>query len=149
MKYYVAYGSNLNLGQMKTRCPKASCVGTAFLNGYKLLFKGSKTGSYLTVEESDDQRVPVAIFKITDDDEKALDIYEGYPNFYYKKSVDLDVKLFSDDEKVERLHCFYYVMHENRPLGIPTKFYLLTCKIGYDDFGFDIKYLKDAFKRSV
>ena len=49
-KLYLAYGSNLSLEQMAYRCPHAYPVGTATLPDYQLLFKGSKTGSYLTVE---------------------------------------------------------------------------------------------------
>ena len=51
MKYYLAYGSNLNIRQMQMRCPGAKPVGTMVLKGYELLFKGSKTGSYLTIEK--------------------------------------------------------------------------------------------------
>ena len=48
-RYYIAYGSNLNVRQMRMRCPSARIIGTANLKDYELLFKGSKTGSYLTV----------------------------------------------------------------------------------------------------
>ena len=50
-RYYIAYGSNLNVRQMRMRCPHATILGTANLKGWELLFKGSKTGSYLTIEE--------------------------------------------------------------------------------------------------
>ena len=50
-RYYIAYGSNLNVRQMRMRCPTARRIGTSELKGYELLFKGSKTGSYLTVEK--------------------------------------------------------------------------------------------------
>ena len=49
-RYYIAYGSNLNVQQMRWRCPGARIIGTSELKDYRLLFKGSKTGSYLTVE---------------------------------------------------------------------------------------------------
>ncbi len=49
-KFYLAYGSNLNVKQMQFRCPDARIVGTAEIPNYQLLFKGSKTGSYLTIE---------------------------------------------------------------------------------------------------
>ena len=50
-RYYIAYGSNLNVRQMRMRCPTARIIGTSVLKDYELLFKGSKTGSYLTVEK--------------------------------------------------------------------------------------------------
>ena len=42
-RYYIAYGSNLNIQQMQMRCPYAAVLGTAELDGWELLFKGSKT----------------------------------------------------------------------------------------------------------
>jgi hypothetical protein len=38
---------------MKMRCPGAKIVGTSEIKDYQLLFKGSKTGSYLTIEKCD------------------------------------------------------------------------------------------------
>ena len=38
-RYYIAYGSNLNVGQMRMRCPHATILGTANLKGWELLFK--------------------------------------------------------------------------------------------------------------
>ena len=35
-KEYFAYGSNLNFEQMAYRCPEATVVGTAKLEGYEL-----------------------------------------------------------------------------------------------------------------
>ena len=58
-RYYIAYGSNLNVPQMRMRCPHATILGTANLKGWELLFKGSKTGSYLTIEECAGGTVPV------------------------------------------------------------------------------------------
>ena len=59
---------------------------------YELLFKGSKTGSYLTVEKKPGRSVPVGVWEVTQADEKALDRYEGFPNFYYKKELTLPIK---------------------------------------------------------
>ena len=91
-RYYVAYGSNLNVRQMRWRCPGARIIGTSELKDYRLLFKGSKTGSYLTIEPEVGCTVPVAVWEVTGQDELALDRYEGFPSFYYKKELVLDVK---------------------------------------------------------
>ena len=91
-RYYIAYGSNLNVRQMRMRCPSARIIGTSVLKDYELLFKGSKTGSYLTVEKKSGISVPVAVWEVTAEDEKALDRYEGFPNFYYKKELTLPIK---------------------------------------------------------
>ena len=60
---------------------------------YELLFKGSKTGSYLTIEKKEGSTVPVVIWEVTESDEKSLDRYEGYPIFYYKKEMKLQPKV--------------------------------------------------------
>ena len=52
-KYYIAYGSNLNISQMAVRCPEAFVYGIAEIKDYELLFKGSRTGAYLTIEKKE------------------------------------------------------------------------------------------------
>ena len=91
-RYYIAYGSNLNVPQMRMRCPHATILGTANLKDWELLFKGSRTGSYLTIEECENGTVPVVIWEVTAADEAALDRYEGFPTFYYKRDIRLSTK---------------------------------------------------------
>ena len=91
-RYYIAYGSNLNIRQMRIRCPHARVIGTAVINDYELLFKGSRTGAYLTIEPKEGGEVPVAVWEVTESDEAALDRYEGYPVFYYTKEMELDIR---------------------------------------------------------
>lgn len=140
--YYLAYGSNLNIGQMAHRCPDAKIVGTAVIKDYRLLFKGSRTGSYLTIEKAEGYTVPVAVWKVSDADIRSLDRYEGYPSFYYKRTMILPC---SDGK---RHRCFVYIMHEERPLGIPSQYYVETCEQGYDAFGFDKYKLYQAAEYS-
>jgi hypothetical protein len=142
-RYYIAYGSNLNIPQMRMRCPGARIIGTSVIEDYQLLFKGSKTGSYLTIEPKAGAEVPVAVWEVTESDERNLDRYEGYPNFYYKTEMTLDIKGIRTG-KVRRRDAFVYIMHEERELGIPSGFYVKTCLEGYQSFGFDEKYLYDA-----
>ena len=146
-RYYIAYGSNLNIPQMRMRCPGARIIGTSVIEDYQLLFKGSKTGSYLTIEPKGGAEVPVVIWEVTESDEKALDRYEGYPNFYYKKEMTLDIKGIRTG-KVRRRDAFVYIMHEERELGIPSWYYVNTCLDGYRAFGFNEKYLFDAIRIS-
>lgn len=147
-RYYIAYGSNLNIRQMRWRCPTARIIGTAELVGWRLLFKGSKTGSYLTIEPFAGSRVPIAVWDVTPEDELALDHYEGYPSFYYKKELTLDIKGIKTG-KVRRRRVFVYIMHEERPIGIPARAYVETCAEGYRDFGFDVDFLTEAINYSM
>lgn len=146
-KYYIAYGSNLNTEQMRFRCPQAKIIGTSEIKDYELLFKGSQTGFYLTIEKKVGGSVPVAVWATTDADEASLDRYEGFPTFYYKAKTELPVKDISTG-KIQNRKCYVYIMHEDRPLGRPSKFYVRTCLDGYRDFGFDEKILMKAIKNS-
>lgn len=146
-RYYIAYGSNLHVQQMRYRCPDARIIGTAEMVDYRLLFKGSQSGSYLTIEPSEGYSVPVAIWEISPADERSLDRYEGYPTFYYKKEMTLDVKGICTG-KIRRRTAFVYMMHEDRPIGIPSSSYMAICQHGYETFGFDLAVLKEAYMHS-
>ena len=129
-RYYIAYGSNLNIRQMRMRCPHARVVGTAVIKDYELLFKGSLTGAYLTIEPKKGGEVPVAAWEVTESDEAALDRYEGFPTFYYKKEMELDIKGIRTG-KIRRRKCFVYIMHEERKIGVPSLSNVSTCLQGY------------------
>lgn len=101
-KYYLAYGSNLNLRQMALRCHTAKPVGTAVIKDYELLFKGSKTGAYLTIEPKSGAEVHVAVWSVEPADEKRLDVYEGFPTFYYKTELELSVRYFSGKKRGQK-----------------------------------------------
>lgn len=146
-KYYIAYGSNLNIPQMKHRCPDARIVGTATIKDYRLMFKGSKTGSYLTIEKEEGCEVPVAVWSVSESDELSLDRYEGYPDFYYKREMDLHIKGIRTG-KIYQRKAFVYIMHEDRELGIPSKLYVQTCLEGYRAFGFDKSKILEAINYS-
>lgn len=143
-RYYIAYGSNLNIRQMRMRCPSARIIGTLTLEGWELLFKGSKTGSYLTVEKTESGTVPVVAWKVTPRDGLALDHYEGFPTFYYKSEITLPIKGIRTG-KIQQRKVFMYIMHEDRPIGMPSAHYLHTCLGGYDDFSFDSKILMNTY----
>ena len=146
MKYYIAYGSNLNVTQMGARCPHAKIAGTAVVKDYELLFKGSKTGSYLTIEECPGAEVPVVVWSVEDSDEKNLDRYEGYPDFYYKKEFKLKYKEISTGKR-KVVTAFAYIMHEDRSIGIPSNWYMQTCLDGYSTFFFDQSILVSAYDK--
>lgn len=145
-KYYLAYGSNLNVRQMALRCPTAKPVGSAVIKDYELLFKGSKTGAYLTIEPKSGAEVPVAVWSVELADEERLDVYEGFPAFYYKTEFDLPVNYFSGKKVVRK--AFVYIIHEERPLGLPSGSYVRTCLEGYSNFGFDESILFKALNNS-
>ena len=146
-KFYAAYGSNLNVRQMMVRCPHAHIIGTSTIPKYRLLFKGSKTGSYLTIEKDGRSSVPVAIWGVDEYDEFYLDRYEGFPTFYYKREMELPVTNAYTGETTTRT-VFVYIMHEERSIGIPSREYVRTCLAGYAFFGFPAQKLLSAYEYS-
>ena len=131
---YAAYGSNLNLMQMGWRCPSARVVGTGFITGYRLEFR-----RYLTIVPDEKGEVPVALWELTDQDEKALDQYEGFPHFYHKEMICVETKTGA-------VKALVYIMNSGEP-ALPTSYYLDAVKVGYDCCGFDKFYLKEALEK--
>ena len=52
-------------------------------------------------------------------------------------------------ETGKKINAFVYIMHEERRPGIPSQTYISTCRFGYAVFGFDYKYLDEAYEKSV
>ena len=130
------------------RCPTARVVGIAEIKDYELLFKGSKTGSYLTIEPKEGGIVPVAVWEVQEQDVRLLDRYEGWPRFYYKKDMEIRYKGIRTGRH-RTVTAFVYIMHEDREIGIPSNRYISTCIEGYNDFGFNLNILFDAVDRSI
>ena len=88
----------------------------------------------------------MVIWEVTAPDEAALDRYEGFPNFYYKRDIKLQYKGIRTGKR-RKVTAFAYIMHEDRPIGIPSNFYMRTCLEGYDTFCFDKNFLVDAYNK--
>ena len=149
MKYYLAYGSNLSVEQMLRRCPSAVYVGHSEIPGHRLLFKGSGTGNYLTIEPKKGRRTPVLVWKVTEEDEAALDLYEGYPRFYRKETVKVPLRSLADGSVISEVEAFVYIMDGARLAGRPSEGYYRVCLEGYRRFGFDTKILERAYREST
>ena len=141
---YCAYGSNMNIEQMGLRCPEAAVVGTGFIPNYLLMFRGKYDSAVATIQPDrtsecgKEKGVPVVVWDITPNDEKALDRYEGYPHFYKKDTV----KVQMNDEKT--LEAMVYIMNNGYGVGVPSGIYFNTILEGYHDNNIDSEYL---FKR--
>lgn len=149
-RFYLAYGSNLSLERMKSRCPDAVAFGTAVIPGYRLLFKKSKTGSYATIEQDANCCVPALVYKISELDEALLDRYEGYPGYYYKRQFRLSItRLDSGRRMKEKKMCMAYVMREERTLGEPGVEYFRLLDDGYSTWDFDTDILDKGLADSI
>jgi hypothetical protein len=139
-RLYIAYGSNLNLEQMAVRCPTAHIIGTGKLQDWKLKFRGSQTGAYATIEKCNGSVVPVAVWSIGQRDEFSLDIYEGYPNFYYKSIIQVTM----DNGKIHK--AMVYIMNKKAEPGAPSLRYIRMIEKGYRKNHLDLSYLIDALQ---
>lgn len=142
-RYYIAYGDNLNIVQMASRCSCSSIEGTAVLQGYQLVFRGSPTGATMNIEERASCNTPVGIWKISEEDEETLDRIEGFPGIRYKQEFRILCKNILTG-KQKRISGFTYSMKPGKPLGMPSPDYFTICKRGYADFHLDLSFLQKA-----
>ena len=73
-----------------------------------------------------------------DKNEKALDLYEGYPRFYKKRNVFVQLK------NGTRKKAMIYLLPDSATAGRPSSRYVGTVLQGYKDMGFDTDYLYDS-----
>lgn len=118
-RLYVAYGSNLNIRQMKHRCPTAKLYGTGEIKDYELQFKGHPDSAFATIAPKEGASVPVAVWEIQARDEMSLDRYEGYPSHYFKQNVPVQL----DGEEVNAM---VYIMNLKMGFGLPSPYYYQT-----------------------
>ena len=130
---YFAYGSNLNLFQMKRRCKDSVFLKKYELKGYRLNFRSKYRAA--DIEKSKNSLVPGALFEISKSDEKKLDVYEDYPILYKKLYITYYNKTVMT-----------YIMVNKTEFRYPTERYLNVVKRGYKDCKLDTKYLKVALQ---
>lgn len=146
---YLAYGSNLNVEQMKLRCPGAVPVGRVTVPDRRLVFRGWGSGSYyLTLDTAPGESVECIAWRINRAQERALDRYEGYPHLYLKEKARLPLRSL-EGEPQGLADCMWYVMLESFPLGAPSQQYTRDCVAGYQHFGLPLDALKKALYDSL
>jgi gamma-glutamylcyclotransferase (GGCT)/AIG2-like uncharacterized protein YtfP len=131
---YFAYGSNLNLFQMKRRCKDSAFLKKYELKGYKLNFRSKYRAA--DIEKSKNSIVPGALFEISKSDEKKLDVYEDYPILYKK----LYFKYYNKTVMT-------YIMVNKTEFRYPTHRYLNVVKQGYKDCKLNFNYLTKALNK--
>lgn len=142
-KYYIAYGSNLSVEQMAERCPDAKVVGSAILYGWQLLFR-----KFATIEPKPEKNTPVLVWEISERDEQNLDRYEGFPTFYYKKDLPVEVFPMKGGEP-ETLTAMVYIMADGHRLCEPSSYYYRLLEDGYKTFHFPLHILEQALAESI
>lgn len=138
-KFYIAYGSNLNLAQMATRCPSARVYAKGVLNNWELVYRGAEGNSHATIERKSGSTVPVLVWEIQPIDEYRLDIYEGYPCYYFKKNIMVDIG-------GRKKKAMVYIMDERQLPGKPSASYVETICQGYIDNNMDISIFEKSLE---
>ncbi len=128
---YFAYGSNLHHFQMKRRCKDSIFIKKIKLKNFKLTFRSKYRAA--DIEPKKNSQVPGALFEISKNDEKKLDIYEDFPILYKK------LYFYYYGKKV-----MTYTMVKKTLFRFPTERYLNIVKKGYKDCKLDVKFLKRA-----
>jgi len=129
--YYFAYGSNLNRKQMLERCPDSKPKFVATLPNYKLVFVGwarQWRGGVATIKRFRGEKVPGAVYEVSDRDLRRLDTYEGHPGNYDR----LNVTVF--DEDGEPIEVITYIKSGQSEETPPSREYLTVIQQGYRDW---------------
>lgn len=146
-KYYIAYGSNLSLEQMLHRCPDAKPVGTVEINNAQLAFRSAGGPAYLTLEYFPGRKTVAGVWEISEADEKNLDRYEGYPDFYekfYMTNLPLKDMTGNPAGRIDAAMLYYMNPQIETEADQPSWAYIMTCLMGYGDFGIDDQQLVRA-----
>ena len=138
---YIAYGSNMIENHMVHRCPDGRLIGVGHLPNHRLEFY-----RHATVEPDDTcvTGVPVAVWELSDADETRLDIYEGYPRYYTKREVTVQMQ---DGSQITGMVYIMKFIHEAPPYPA----YYFGIREAYEKLGFisEIRtVLETAMKRA-
>ena len=104
MKYYFAYGSNMNPNRMEERGAYFRSYRRAVLKGYKLRFnkRSIKGFGCANIEPAENQVVEGVLYELENPEEaiNELDYYEGYPSHYGRKVLTV---VTEDGEEVDAI----------------------------------------------
>lgn len=129
---YAAYGSNLQLEQMASRCKDPQLVTSGYLPKHKLIF-----AHYCSIIADDDSNVPIGVYKLDADDVERMDRREGLGRSYDRYLV----TVLTDDNRAIR--CFTYIRRDQRLQPPPETYYQIVLR-GYHDWRFDTRRLRHA-----
>ncbi|GAB4149715.1 MAG: gamma-glutamylcyclotransferase [Planctomycetota bacterium] len=118
---YFAYGSNMDHGQMKERCPSARFFGAAKLPDHRLAFSRKSSARCCGVADavpSEGDAVWGGVFEIEDGDLEELDRREGYrpgrgANSYWRR--EREVLLGGDENRPLAVWTYFAEREENPP----------------------------------
>ena len=126
-RLYFAYGANMSVDAMAFRCPSAVPVSSYTLRDWELAFF-----SHATIVPKKGSKVHGVLWYITEDCEWSLDCFEGFPDYYTKRSW------IQDGE-----HIMFYEMTDFKR-GSPTLGYISDIRSQYHHWQLPVQYLDEA-----
>lgn len=139
MRSYFAYGSNLWLAQMNSRCPGNTRIGPGVLCGYRWLIN---THGYATLIQAQGEAVHGMVYTLTAADEKSLDDYEEVRSGLYRKQ-ECVVKM-----KEREVSCLVYIDPVTSE-GVPDAAYIARINYGLRDARLPGEYVERVIRRFV
>ena len=133
MTLMLAYGMNTNIDQMASRCPGSVSIGRVDIPDYRLVFRG-----VADIEYSPGDELQTVMWDITPACEAALDILEGYPTFYTKKYLKVDINGKTYDAMI------YQMVGDRLDYSAPGMYYQQMLEEGYQDHGLDLNQIYNA-----
>jgi gamma-glutamylcyclotransferase (GGCT)/AIG2-like uncharacterized protein YtfP len=136
--YYFAYGSNMDLGQMKERCPSAKFLKKVLLSNYKLVYDGHsemRNGAVGNIVPSKVDVVWGALFEVDQECIESLDEYEGFPGAYQKSTF-----MVADENGSEYQAMAYH--REGKPISEPSPEYRALLIQGAKEIDLPKNYIK-------
>jgi gamma-glutamylcyclotransferase len=169
-RLYFAYGSNLSLGQMASRCPTSTYHSLALLHHYTWIIgprgyanviyspPSSLSPSYslshesLKGREKEEDRVYGLLYTLQPEDEALLDRAEGVPRAYTKHL--LDVEIISGPGKGEKgvVKALVYVDEVRKGTGVCKEEYVGRMNRGIRDAvekGMPKSYVENVLRKWV
>lgn len=136
--YMFSYGMNTNLVQMALRCNQPYLLGVGTLYKYQFNFRYHADIHY-TGNAND--VVHGVVWELDPDDLDTIDALEGFPNYYTRELVEVDVHRYMP------VKAWAYEMREKGPLRFPDMRYQDCVMEGYQQNGIPIPQIHNALDR--
>jgi len=129
-----SYGTNTHPQQMAQRCPGATCLGPAILPGFRFVWR-----KHADIELDDTNYVDGVVWEIDDQHLDDLDLYEGFPDYYLRHRVMVNMQ-------GNRRPAWVYTMSDQSSEQPPSRQILNICMTGYEDNGLPTDQIQRALE---
>jgi gamma-glutamylcyclotransferase (GGCT)/AIG2-like uncharacterized protein YtfP len=133
---------NTNIREMSRRCPSAKNLGKATLNGFELKFR-----LHADIDQVLGATMEGVLWEITEDCERALDNLEGFPHYYGK--IEVVLELDKPHKNMTHVQAMAYTMNHKGRQEPPSLGYENCLREGYTLNGLDAERLASIINASA